>query len=215
MKTLTCRNWGGLGIVISLLAILLALPAVVAAQSKSGEAEESVKVIAHIELPRMHVNSMFVQRRDDKYFLYLHRPTKQAFAVVDVTRPEKPVLVERATLSEPAHSNVQVNAAEPLLAISVTPEDNPGARAASASSGGEPAAVILPTETVKLLDLSNPKHPKTLKSFNGVTSYLPDDSRKLIYIVNQEGLTIVRHRQSQPMPFCTSADALTQEPNCQ
>jgi hypothetical protein len=75
--------------------------------------------------------------------------------------------------------------------------------------------VVLPTETVRLVDLSDPKHPKTLKTFTGVTSMLPDDSRKLIYIVNSEGLWLVRHRQSRPMPMCTSADSLIQDPNCQ
>jgi hypothetical protein len=198
---------------ISLLVLWLAAPANAAAQANSSEAEEHVKVVAHIELPRMHVNSMFVQHRDNKYYLYLHRPTRQAFAVVDVTKPEKPVIVERAAMSEPPHTRVDVNPAEPSLAISVTPEDNP-ARPASADTGGAPT-VVLPTETVTLLNLSDPKHPKILKSFTGVTSFLTDDSRRLIYIVNQEGLWIVRHRQTQPMPFCTSADALTQEPNCQ
>jgi len=214
MKAETCRTRGGLVIMICLLVLWLAAPAYTAAQAGSGEAEEHVKVVAHIELPRMHVNSMFVQHRDNKYYLFLHRPTKQAFAVVDVTKPERPVIVDRAAMPEPAHTSVDVNPAEPSLAISVTPEDNPAARPASADSAGG-ATVVLPTETVKLLNLSDPKHPKTLKSFTGVTSFLTDDSRRLIYIVNQEGLWIVSHRQTRPMPFCTSSDALTQEPNCQ
>jgi hypothetical protein len=200
---------------ISLLILWLAAPVYAGGQYSTEGAEEHVKVVAHIELPEMHVNGMFVQHRDKKDFLYLHRPTKQAFAVVDVTKPEKPALVERATLSEPPHAHVEVNPTEPLLAISVTPEDNPAGRTASATSGGAPSSLVLPTETVKLLNLTDPKHPKTLKTFTGVTSYLPDDSRRLIYIVNQEGLWVVSHRQTRPMPFCTSADALTQEPNCQ
>ena len=127
MKAETCRTRGGLVIMICLLVLWLAAPAYTAAQARPGEAEEHVKVVAHMELPRMHVNSMFVQHRDTKYYLFLHRPTKQAFAVVDVTKPERPVIVDRAAMPEPAHTSVDVNPAEPSLAISVTPEDNPGA----------------------------------------------------------------------------------------
>ena len=215
MRTTTCRNWGGLVIVISLFAALLLVPANAAAQSRSGTAEEHVKVVAHMELPGMHVNGMFVQHRDDRDYLYLHRPTRKAFAVVDVTKAQKPVLVERETLSEPVHTRVEVSAVEPLLAIAVGPEDNAAGRPSKTNSANDPSSTVLPTETVRLLDLSDPQHPKTLKTFTGVTSFLPDDARRLIYIVNQEGLWIVSHRQSRPMPFCTSADALTQQPNCQ
>lgn len=214
MKTVTCRNGGGLVIVISLLTMVLALPRTAAAQYNSGETTESVKVVAHIELPGMHVNSMFVQQRDNKHYLYLHRPAKQSFAVVDVTKPERPAIVERATLPEPARGRMDVNAAEPLLAIAVTPESNGPAKGAGPNAG-ETAQIALPSETVSLVDLSNPKQPKTLKTFKGVTSYLPDDSRKLIYIVNPEGLWVIRHKQYKPMPFCTSADALMMQPNCQ
>jgi hypothetical protein len=200
---------------ISLLVLWLAAPANAAAQSRSEDTEEHVKVVAHLELPQMHVNGMFVQHRGNKDYLFLHRPAKQAFAVVDVTKPEKPILVEKAAMAEAPHSHVDVNPSEPLLAISVTPEDSSAAKPGTTGAGGNASAAALPTETVKLLNLSDPKHPKTLKTFTGVTSYFPDDSRRLIYIVNQEGLWIVSHRQTQPMPFCTSADALTQEPNCQ
>ena len=213
MKTVTSKNWGGLVIVISLLAVSLALAATAAGQSSSEQ--EQVKVVAHLDLTGMHVNEMFVQRHDDKYFLYLHRPIKQAFAVVDVTKPHKPVLVDRATLTDVPHERVEVNSLNPSLAITVAPEDRPGMTPIKGTSGGDPPALTLPTETVRLVDLTNPKQPKTLKTFSGVTSFLPDDSRRLIYIVNQEGLWIISHRQTRPMPFCTSADALTQEPNCQ
>lgn len=215
MRTMTCRNWGGLVTVISLLAALLALPAILAAQSNS-QTDEQVKVVAHLKLQGIHVNEMFVQHRDDKDYLYLHRPTRQAFAVVDVSKPESPVLVERATMAEASRAQVGVEMMNPALAIAVAPEEHAHAvpAKAAASEDAKPAA-NLPTETLRLMDLSNPKHPRVLKMFSRVTSFLPDDSRRLIYIVSGDELTIVRHWQSRPMPLCTSEDALTQEPNCQ
>jgi hypothetical protein len=161
----------------------------------------------------MHVNQMFMQQRGNKHYLFLHRPNRQAFALVDVTKPNKPVLLERATLEHAQETDLQVSKPESTLAVAVTPE--------SEGAGGDkqPAAaeqkVVLPKETVRLVDLSDPSHPKTLKTFNGVTSMLPDESRRLIFLVNSEGLWIISHRETQAMPFCTSTAALMNAPNCQ
>ncbi len=127
MRTETCRIRGGLVMLISLLAIVLGATANAAPQSSSGSAEEQVKVVGHLALPGIHVNQMFTQSRDGKHYLYLHRPTRQAFAVVDVSKPEKPVLVEKATLREPPQARLDVNSDNALLAIAVSPEGNGGA----------------------------------------------------------------------------------------
>jgi len=201
--------------VITILAVMLAAVPCGAAQTGNGASEAQIKVVGHLALPEIHVNQMFTQNRDGKHYLYLHRPTRQAFALVDVTRADKPVLVEKATLQAASRSTTHVNATNSGLAIAVSPEGTAGATPAPASAGTPAPSVPLPTETVRLLDLSDPTHPKTLKTFAGVTSMLPDDSRKLIYIVNSEGLWIVRHQQVRPMPMCNSEDALIQDPNCQ
>jgi len=215
MKTQTCAIRGGLVMLISLLVIWLAAPPDGMAQSRAEAGQEQVKVVAHLALQEIHVNQMFTQNRNGRHYLYLHRPTRQAFALVDVSEMDKPVLLARAALSEPPQASVDVDQANPRLAIAVTPEKNSRARVVEAKSEAGTSATILPTETVRLIDLSDPKHPKTLKTFTGVTSMLPDDSRKAIYIVNDEGLWILRHDQSRPMPLCTSEDALVQLPDCQ
>lgn len=214
MRTQACRIRGGLVIAILLLATAPGAVMDGMAQSTPVATVEQVKVVGHLALPGIHVNQMFTQSRDGKQYLYLHRPTRQAFAVVDVTKPEKPVLVEKATLTDAPQEHVDINSDNPLLAIAVAPEGIGGASEVPARSEAG-TSVVLPTETVRLVDLSDPKHPKTLKTFTGVTSMLPDDSRKLIFIVNSEGLWLVRHRQSRPMPMCSSADSLIQDPNCQ
>jgi hypothetical protein len=193
-----------------LAVILLALSVVMpmaAAQTSSGSSHEVVKVVGHLPLEGMHVNQMFIQQRHGKYFLYLHRPVKDAFAVVDVSHPDKPVLLNRNALKETSGSQVQPPATGSVLALTVTPDAGP--------AQATPAAVPLPSETVQLVDMSDPKNAKTLKTFKGVTSMYPDDGRKLIYLVNAEGLWIISHRMLRPMPLCTSEDALTPFPDCQ
>ena len=177
------------------------------------QTEERIKILANLPLPDMHVNQMFAQQRGSKQFLFLHRPYRQAFALVDVTKPGKPVLLERVTLEQAPGGRLEAPKAESTLAVSVTPEDE-------AAAGTQPPAatapkVVLPKETVRLVDLSDPQHPKTIKTFTGVTSMLPDEARHLIYLVNADGLWIISHRETQAMPFCTSTNALMNAPNCQ
>jgi hypothetical protein len=192
---------------------LLLLPALFAAAGSGAQVEERVKVLAHLPLPRMHVNQMFLQQRGDKYYLYLHRPTRQAFALVDVTRPEKPVLLERATLEHGGGGRVEIAPSGATLAVAVAPEApaTPGA----AKPAAEAPEVKLGTETVQFFDISDPKKPKKLRVFTGVTSMAPDEPRHLLYLVNNEGLWVVSHREVHPLPFCTSTDMLMNSPNCQ
>jgi len=43
----------------------------------------------------------------------------------------------------------------------------------------------------------------------------PDDGRKLVYLVNGEGLWIISHRMLGPLPLCSSESALSPLPDCQ
>ena len=201
----------GVGVLVVILSFFVfSAPAIA---RPGGQTEERVKVVAHLPLPGMHVNQMFVQERGSKHYLYLHRPTRQAFALVDVSKPEKPVLLERATLEQAPGGEMEVAKPESSLAVTVTPEAE-GAAPGKPAAGAAPA-VVLPKETVRFIDLSDPKHPKTLKTFAGVTSMLPDDARHLLYLVNAEGLWVVSHKEVQAMPYCTSTAALMNAPNCQ
>jgi hypothetical protein len=168
---------------------------------------EHIRVVGHLPLENMRVNQMFVQQRGSKVYLFLHRPTKQAYAVVDVTKPDNPVLVSRNALKESGSTQVEGPAPGSVFAIAVTPENAAESQASTAAP--------LPSETVQFVDMSNPKSAKTVKIFKGVTSIYPDDARKLVYLVNGEGLWIVSHHMTHPLPLCNSESALTPEPDCQ
>jgi len=151
----------------------------------SVAAQDHVRVLANLPLEGMHVNQMFVQQRGGRTYLYLHRPRKDVFALVDVTKPDKPVLVSRHALK----GSSEGPAAGSAFAITVAPEAmDPGAK--------------LPMETVNLVDASHPKAIKTIKTFTGVTSMYNDDARKLVYLVNGEGLWIISHQLTRPVSIC-------------
>ena len=143
----------------SLSGILLTVFAVICLAS-AATAEEPAKVIAHITLPGTAVRQMFLQHHDGKQYLYLQQGAH--FTVVDVTDPKNPTIVERVA-SQGSLTSIQSN-----LALTVKPEK------------GQPSAVS--TQVVNVMDLSDPKHPRTIQTFSGVTSILPDDTRELIFL---------------------------------
>jgi hypothetical protein len=194
--------------VVTLGILAAGAPGAAARTSSSEPPKEHVDEAAHLPLDGMHVNEMFVERLDNnKVYLYLQQPTREAFAVVDVTNPDKPVLLSRDALQASAGSQVQPPAEGSALALVFIPENSP----ADPSLATKP----LPTETVQFLDMSDPENVKSMRTIKGVTSVYADDGRNLVYLVNGEGLWIVRHYMPPAEHLCGSGDALNPLPNCQ
>ena len=64
---------------------------------------------------------------------------------------------------------------------------------------------------MKLLDLSDPAHPKTLQTFKNVTGVIGDAGRGIIYLVNDEGLWVLKHERHlmAPAPDKKPCDSYT------
>jgi hypothetical protein len=180
---------GGLVPLVSLLlfAFLSVVPSI--AQHTKQTSEEEIRVLANLPLQEIKVNQMFVKEWDSKVYLYLHQPKEDVYALVDVTKPEKPTLVNRTALKGTAPEG-------PV-------GDSPLAITATQEGSGQAATAELPTQTINFVDMTNPKGLKTVKAFKGVTSMYSDDSRKLVYLVNGEGLWIVSHRNARALPLCS------------
>ena len=171
------------------LALILASPAFLTSHTQSAAQDNSksdtteiTKVAAHVPLPGTAVRQIFYQEENGKRYLYLQQNVH--FTVVDVTDPQKPQIVDRVA---PGGRLTEVGGG---LAIAI-----------SSDQSGQGA---VPTQTVKLLDMSDPKNPRTVKTFSGVTSIYSEDGRQLIYLTNSEGLWIVKHTTRHRLPFCTS-----------
>jgi hypothetical protein len=187
------------------------------AQLASASEQPTVKptdvpatVIAHLPLPQATGNQMLLQRDNGKQYLYVQQAGKQGFMIVDVSKVEKPSLLKRTAESNQATSgNLQM--VSPDVAIAVAPEKTPSTLTSSSH----------PTDTVRVLDLSDPRNPKTLETFNKVTSLLPDGNHGLIYLTNNEGLWILRYTRPAPLepskkkPLCDSnAAIMAMPPDC-
>jgi hypothetical protein len=188
--------------------LVVSAPSVVA---NTKPTEVPAKVIAHLALQEAPGSEMLLQTKEDKHYLYVQKASKQGFTVIDVTKPKLPSLVNRSAPSNDATAG-RLEMVSPDVALAEVPEKN---------SKGVIRSTDNPTETVRILDLSDPAHPKVLKTFTSVTSILQDPSRGLIYLANNEGLWILDHPRPGLTPAktkrpCGSEDAIaSMPPDCQ
>jgi hypothetical protein len=167
-------------------------------------------VIAHLPLPQATGSQMLLQKEESRQYLYVQQAAKQGFMIVDVTKPEQPTLLKRtAEANQATAGDLQI--VSPDVAIAEAPEKKPTTLTNSAH----------PTETVRLLDLTDPRNPKTLETFNKVTSLLPDGRHGLIYLTNDQGLWVLRYNRPAPLepekkkPLCDSnAEIMAMPPDC-
>jgi hypothetical protein len=154
---------------------------------------DRVAVLSQLQLPGTAVRQIFVQEEKGRQYLLLQQNAH--FTVVDVTDPKKPQIVERVG-SEGKITDVGAG-----LVIAVQ----------SDHSGQAPVS----TQTVRLINMSDPKNPHTVKTLTAVTSIYSDDGRKLIYLTNDQGLWIVKHYETYRLPFCTSDSYSDSVAQCQ
>jgi hypothetical protein len=167
-------------------------------------------VIGHLALPQATGSQMLLQKDNGKQYLYVQQAGKQGFMIVEVSNPEKPSLLKRTAESNQATTG-NLEMVSPDVAIAEAPERTPTTLTSSSR----------PAETVRVLDLSDPRNPKTLETFNKVTSILPDGSHGLIFLANNEGLWILRYNRpallepAKKKPPCDSESAImAMPPDC-
>jgi len=192
---------------------LLLWPALAANASEQPAAKPTdvpATVIAHLPLPQATGSQMLLQRENGKHYLYVQQAGKQGFMVVDISNPEKPSLLKRTAESNQSTSG-NLAMVSPDVAIAEAPEKTPTTLTSSSR----------PTETVRVLDLSDPRNPKTLETFNKVTSILPDGGHSLIFLTNNEGLWILRYNHpsllepAKKKPPCDSeSEIMAMPPDC-
>jgi len=196
-------------LVLSLLVLFVA-PASASDQVVSKPTDVPAIVIAHLHLPQATGSQMLLQKENSKQYLYVQQAAKQGFMIVDVSRPEQPSLLKRTAESSQATTG-DLRIVSPDVAIAEAPEKTPATLTSSAH----------PTETVRVLDLSDPRNPKTLETFNKVTSLLADGHHGLIYLTNNDGLWVLRYNRPTPLepekkkPLCDSnAEIMAMPPDC-
>jgi hypothetical protein len=170
----------------ALAVCLVAMPTLLCGTEQSAPKPTDVPatVIAHLPLPQATGNQMLLQKDNGKSYLYVQQASKQGFMIVDVTHPDKPNLLKRTAQPNQATAG-NLEMVSPDVAIARVPEKTPNTLTSTNH----------PTETVRVLDLSDPHNPKTLQQFDRVTSLLPDGGHGLIFLTNNEGLWVLRYNR--------------------
>jgi hypothetical protein len=196
---------------IAMGVLVAAISPIAWAKDKSAE---QVSVIAHLVLAGAPVSRIFLQEESGRQYLYIQQPSREGFTIVDVTKPNKPNVIKRTALPNTA-ANGNFQMVEGSIAIAETPDKS------AVGSAQQPTPVKAQAsgkahvpETIRVLDMSDPTNPRTLKTFDAVTSVLSDAGRHLIYITNNDGLWILRHQHERPRHLCDSEEVFSPIANC-
>jgi len=89
IRTLIC--------VVLAVGALLSTPGAGASDSDSYPSYLEAKVIAHLPLSG-GIRRMFLQQEGRRQFLYVQQPSQQGVTVIDITKPERPKVVNQVPL---------------------------------------------------------------------------------------------------------------------
>lgn len=196
---------------VSVFALASAIFAGANTNANSKPAEVPARVIAHLALTAPAGNQMVLQKLGDKRYLYIQQASKQGYMIVDVTKAEFPSIVKpKGGPNDSTAGNLEF--VDGKMAIAATPDS---------TSKTAIRSVPTATQTVKLLDVSDPAHPTVLQTFKNVTAMLGDGGRGIIFLVNDEGLWVLKHNRQLLVPEahkkpCDSYTAIqAMPPDCQ
>lgn len=184
----------------------LSSPRADASDTDSHPAYSPAKVIAHLPLSG-EIRQMFLQQEGERQFLYVQQPLQQGVTVIDITKPQRLKVVSQMPLENLTFVSFG-------LAIFERPEKSATAGASVATGNAEGSHGSGVVESVRVLDVSDPAHPRTVQNFDGVTSIVQDSARNLFYVANGDGVWIVSHQQVIRGHECSSTDAISPLPNC-
>jgi hypothetical protein len=160
-----------------LAAGLFALSTAIQAKDKKAPAkdpQDEIEVVGHIPLTGGPVKRFLTTQHYSSYYLYAEHEAGKNVTLIDVTKTTKPsVLGDVAYPSDGSAALVTVAGTAALLT------DQPG-----------PAAVAAP-QTIRIMDFSDPLHPKVAREFTGVTAISRDERRGLIFVANPDGIWIL------------------------
>jgi hypothetical protein len=128
-------------------------------------ADKPANVVAHVQVPEGPVTRMLLVKKNGKEYLLLGLDSATNVAVMDVTEPTQPRSIDTA----------------------------PGA----VRTGSAELNVV--ADTLTLFGASDTEtassSPKEIRSLTGVTAFMRDKTRGLIYAINGDGLWIIKSKQ--------------------
>jgi hypothetical protein len=143
--------------------------------------KDEIEVVGHLPLVGGPVTRFSSTQHYSSYYLYAEHAGSTNVTLIDVTKVGQP-----AVLSDVSYS--QTGGAQSLLAVAGT----------AALVNSEAASVSAPAaQTLRIMDFSDPQHPKVAREFTGVTAIGRNDPRGLIFVANADGIWILRQQLAE------------------
>jgi hypothetical protein len=168
---------------ISSLCVFLSSSAALAADKKPkvipAAPKDAIEVVGHIPSTGRPVTRFLSTQHYSSYYLYAEHEGGTNVTLIDITRAGQPTV-----LSDVAYAPSTGGGSESLLSVAGT--------AALVNSDPAAAAPAAAPQTLRIMDFSDPQHPKIGREFTGVTAIGRNDPRGLIYIANGDGIWILK-----------------------
>lgn len=167
MKNASCRF-------IATLSVAALCGSPLSAKDKHAKTPaDQIVIDAHLPLSGGPITRFVATRHYDHLYVYAEREAGRPITVLDLTKPTQPQIV-------PEVNDASVN----LVTVAGT--------AALSSDTPSTTATATP-QTIRLLDLSDPAHPKVTKEFVGVTA-MQNVGSGLILLANTDGIWVLSQK---------------------
>jgi hypothetical protein len=142
----------------------------------STYSQDRIEVVSHVQIPGGPVTAFVVTQHYTRNYLYTQHEGGKDITVVDVTNTAQPLVLS--------------DVSSPLSGGSASLFAAAGTAALTAEGPGSSPAAPAP-QTVRIMDLSDPRHPTMAREFTGVTAISRDGQRGLIFLANGDGIWIL------------------------
>jgi hypothetical protein len=160
------------GFATAILGLLM-----VSSIAQASDKKDEITVAGHIPLAGGPVSRFLVTRHYSSYYLYAERESGGSVTLIDVTKTADP-----AVLADVAYPSGGGSGS--LFAVS-------GTTAVVAAEQPTAAPPVPGSQTIRIMDLSDPRNPMVTREFAGVTAIGRDESRHLIFLANSDGVWIL------------------------
>lgn len=160
----------------------LVVPAAGTAKTKNHKAPPSqptdaIEVVGHVPLTNGTVTHFVSTQHYSSYYLYAEHSAGKGMTLIDVTKTTQPSVLADVPFAQEGGS-------EGLVAVAGT--------AALVDTDETAVAQATKPQTLRIMDFSDPQHPRVAREFTGVTAIGRDQARGLVFVANNDGIWILQ-----------------------
>ncbi|MGO8790233.1 MAG: hypothetical protein ACLQVL_23020 [Terriglobia bacterium] len=146
-------------------------------KSSPSQPLDAIKVAGHIPLAGDPITRFVCTQHYSSDYLYAEHGAGKDITLIDITKTDQPSVLANVP-------DTPDGRAEGLVAVA-------GTAALVSTEQGDPTAAPTP-QTLRIMDFSDPQHPKIAREFTGVTAIGRDEKRGLVFVANAEGIWILQ-----------------------